>query len=44
VFEIEATSLGFDWTKYFQEYLDNITLVYQGHSNDKTQKPVWDIN
>lgn len=28
----------------FQKFLENIILVYQGHSNPKTQKPTWDIN
>lgn len=50
---IKAPKTSLDWNminrianenKDFQKYLDNITLVYQGHSNDKTQKPVWDIN
>lgn len=50
---IKAPKTFLDWNminrianenKDFQKYLDNITLVYQGHSNDKTQKPVWDIN
>jgi len=50
---IKAPKKTLDWNminrianenKDFQKYLDNITLVYQGHSNDKTQKPLWDIN
>ena len=50
---IKAPRTSLDWNminrianvnKDFQKYLDNITLVYQGHSNSKTQKPVWDIN
>lgn len=50
---IKAPKTSLDWNminrianenKDFQKYLDNITLVYQGHSNDKTQKPTWDIN
>ena len=50
---IKAPKTSLDWNminrianenKDFQKYLDNITLVYQGHSNDKTQKPLWDIN
>lgn len=50
---IKAPKTVLDWNminrisnenKDFQRYLDNITLVYQGHSNDKTQKPTWDIN
>lgn len=50
---IKAPRTSLDWNminrianvnKDFQKYLDNITLVYQGHSNPKTQKPVWDIN
>lgn len=49
---IKAPKTLLDWNminrianenKDFQKYLDNITLVYQGHSNDKTQKPNWDI-
>ncbi len=49
---IKAPKTSLDWNminrianenKDFQKYLDNITLVYQGHSNPKTQKPVWDI-
>lgn len=49
---IKAPKTTLDWNminrianenKDFQRYLDNITLVYQGHSNDKTQKPNWDI-
>lgn len=49
---IKAPKTTLDWNminrianenKDFQKYLDNITLVYQGHSNDKTQKPNWDI-
>lgn len=50
---IKAPKTSLDWNminrianenKDFQKYLDNITLVYQGHSNDKTQKPSWDID
>lgn len=50
---IKAPKTSLDWNminrianenKDFQKYLNNITLVYQGHSNDKTQKPAWDIN
>lgn len=50
---IKAPKTSLDWNminrianenKDFQKYLDNITLVYQGHSNDKTQKPTWDID
>ena len=50
---IKAPKTALDWNminrianenKDFQKYLDNITLVYQGHSNEKTQKPTWDIN
>ena len=50
---IKAPRTSLDWNminrianvnKDFQKYLDNITLVYQGHSNPKTQKPIWDIN
>jgi len=49
---IKSPKTSLDWNminrianenKDFQKYLDNITLVYQGHSNPKTQKPVWDI-
>lgn len=50
---IKAPKTPLDWSmmnriagenKDFQKYLENITLVYQGHSNPKTQKPHWDIN
>lgn len=50
---IAAPKTSLDWSminrianenKGFQKYLENITLVYQGHSNPKTQKPFWDIN
>ena len=50
---IKAPKTSLDWNminrianenKDFQKYLDNITLVYQGHSNDKTRKPMWDVN
>lgn len=50
---IQAPRTNIDWNminrianenKNFRSYLENITLVYQGHSNPKTQKPKWDIN
>lgn len=50
--EIAAPKKPLDWgmmnriakvNKDFRKYLDNITLVYQGHQNSRTKKPIWDI-
>lgn len=49
---IKAPKTVLDWNminrianenKDFQKYMENITLVYEGHTNPKTQKPEWDI-